>query len=130
MDAQPVDETVTIVFDGECPACRMYFAIQQLQKDGLGVRMIDARADRAVVESYSRRGINLDRDFVVEFRGRSYPGAEGIALLAGLGHRRSLLRKVNAALFGHPALAGLIYPVLRQGRILLMRMRGTSRLAA
>ena len=120
----PAGAQVEIVYDARCPACDLYFRLQRLEACGVPVRFIDARTHPEEVRRYSGRGIDLDRDFVLRVGDAEYAGADAARVLACLGARRSLARRMNFLLFRSRAMAHLIYPVLRGGRRLLLRILG------
>jgi hypothetical protein len=63
---------------------------------------------------------------VVKLRGRFYHGAEAMSILAILGSGDSWFNRLNRALFRHPRIARLLYPVLVRGRLLTLRLLGRS----
>ncbi len=121
---------VEIVFDARCPACELYFRLQRLQDCGLAVRFIDARTHPEEVLRYAHQGIDLDRDFVLRVGGAEYAGADAAHVLASLGARSGLARRINHLLFRSPAVSRLVYPVLRGCRRLLLRLLGRPAIRA
>jgi predicted DCC family thiol-disulfide oxidoreductase YuxK len=115
---------IEIIYDGLCPACDAYFRFQRLSENGISTRLIDARQHPNMVDSFARRGINLDRDFVLRFGEAEYVGGEAMFVLASLGTRNSLGREVNARLFRSRRVTLLLYRVLRVGRYALLFLLG------
>jgi hypothetical protein len=66
---------------------------------------------------------------VVRFQGRLYHGAAAMSMLAILGSDRNLFNRINGALFRHPRLARLLYPVLVRGRWIVLRVLGRRLIA-
>src|ERR1700682_4417759 len=52
-------ETVQIIYDGQCPACDAYFRFQRLKQSGINAQFIDAREHPEIVRAFSDRGIDL-----------------------------------------------------------------------
>jgi predicted DCC family thiol-disulfide oxidoreductase YuxK len=109
-----------IVFDGGCPACKFYFNIQKIKQNGVDVEFVDARSSPELVLKYALLGIDLNDDFVVELDGNIYSGGDAMYVLAGLGHNRTYVRKINAFIFSNSSFANFIYPALRLGRKILL----------
>jgi DCC1-like thiol-disulfide oxidoreductase len=118
------DSEVEIIYDGQCPLCSAYFKFQRLRENGLVPKMVDARDHPEVVADFSSRGVDLNRDFVLRYRKVEYVGGEAMFVLASLGARNNLLRRVNGFLFGSRAFAMTAYPLLRFGRRALLRLLG------
>ena len=101
-----------IIYDGECPFCSRYAAWQRLHAE-YTVELVDARADPVRAQSY---GLDLNEGMIVDLDGRVYHGAEAVSLLSRLSARPGPLR--------HESLARRIYPALRFGRNLTLRLLG------
>jgi hypothetical protein len=78
----------------------------------------------------SRDGIDLDEGMAVYFRERLYVGSEALNVIALLSTPVDLANRVFAALLGRPAVARALYPLLRAGRNLLLRLRRKPQLTA
>jgi len=116
--------SLQIIYDGECPVCDAYFRMHRLKEIGLQVRMTDAREHPELVRDYASRGIDLNRDFVLRLGETEYAGSEAMFVLARLGSRNSLFRRMNAAIFRSRFISKALYPALRQGRLALLHMLG------
>lgn len=121
---------ITIIYDGQCPACQAYFEFQRLEEDGITVNFIDARKDSRLVEQCISDGIDLDRDFVLRIGTETYTGSEAMSVLAAIGDHRKFRRRLNYAIFGSRSGARVLYPLLRVGRYSLLRLLGRKRLRA
>ncbi len=117
-------QSVDIIYDGQCPVCAAYFRLQRLRDNGIAARLIDAREHPDLVASLARRGIDLNRDFVLRVGEADYIGGEAMFVLASLGARHTLARKLAAAAFRSRSVTLLLYRVLRVGRRALLFLLG------
>ena len=111
---------VEIIYDGLCPVCDAYFRFQQLTRNGISARLIDARQHPDMVASFARRGIDLNRDFVLRVGDAEHVGGEAMFVLAALGTTNTIARKINAVVFRSRVVSLLLYRSMRAGRHLLL----------
>ena len=116
--------SVDIIYDGQCPACAAYFRLQRLEESGIAARLIDARGQSELVSQYAARGIDLDRDFVLRVGRAEYVGSDAAMVLAALGAKHNVFRRLNYLLFCSPALAPVLYMLMRGGRRALLLLLG------
>lgn len=119
----------TLVYDGACPFCTRYAALVRLREAVGPVRLVDARSGDPAVVALKRRGTDLDRGMVLLYGGRSYHGADCLSMLAVLGTPVGAFNRINAAVFRSPVAARLLYPLLRAGRGLALRLLGRPGIA-
>jgi predicted DCC family thiol-disulfide oxidoreductase YuxK len=119
-----VQETVQIIYDGQCPACDAYFRFQRLKQSGINVQFIDARQHPEIVRAFSDRGIDLNRDFVLRLGTAEYIGGDAVFVLASLGTKWNFFRKLNAQLFRSRSVSHAVYRVMRIGRRFLLLLLG------
>jgi len=119
-----------LVYDGACPLCTRFATMVRLRAAVGEVELIDARAGGPVIERLRAQGIDLDQGNVFTFGGRDYVGPEAmqaIATLAGLG---GMAGRLVAWMVRSPGRARLLYPLLRGGRNLMLRLKGVPQLGA
>ena len=75
-----------------------------------------------------RTGIDLNQGMVLKLGGQIYHGAECVNMLAMLSTPVGMLNRVNGAVFRSRAASKLLYPVLRRGRSLLLRLLGRTKI--
>ncbi|SIS55452.1 Protein of unknown function, DUF393 [Paracoccus saliphilus] len=107
-----------IYYDGECPFCRAYMRMLNLRRAVGEVELIDARSDDPRVAVLTEAGFDLDEGMAVRHGAQIFHGAEAIRLLAVLSEERGVLRMVLRS----PRRAAIIYPILRAGRRLTLRL--------
>ncbi|SEO12261.1 Protein of unknown function, DUF393 [Paracoccus alcaliphilus] len=109
-----------IFYDGQCPFCSAYTRMLRLRKAVGRVELIDAREADPRVEALKRRGVDLDVGMVVRHGDRLYHGADAVRFLSALTDAPGPL----ARLMRSPRRAAALYPVLRAGRALTLRLLG------
>ena len=125
----PKGEGITIVYDGDCPFCSRYVAMLRL-RDAVGaVRLIDARSGDPVAAEMQAAGFDLNEGMVARIGGRTYHGSDCVHLLAMLSSDNGWLNSINARVFRSPKASAALYPVLRFGRNLTLRLLGRQRIA-
>ena len=117
---------LVIVYDGECPFCSRYVALQRL-RDSVGkVSMVDARDHLPDVAAAKAAGIDINAGMLAIWRGQIHEGADAVRLLAELSHRRSIW----VSIFTSKRWADRLYPVLRLGRSMALKALGRRRLGS
>jgi predicted DCC family thiol-disulfide oxidoreductase YuxK len=119
----------TIVYDGECPFCSRYVALVRLREAIGPVMLQDARNGGPLVDDLRRRGYDLDQGMVLLHAGVIHFGADCMHRLALMSTRSTLFNRIHAAIFRRPRLARFLYPILRAGRNLVLRLLGRNPLA-
>ena len=122
------DDDVTLVYDGQCPVCTIYGRSVDLEAGAGELKRVNAREDAGVVQAITKAGLDLDDGMVVKHRGQFYHGADALHIMALYGSRKGLANRLNRALFGSQSRSRLLYPVLRAGRNLLLRLLGRSKI--
>lgn len=110
-----------IVYDGDCPFCRAYVTMTKITN--AGPTLVNARERPDLVRTLAQSGIDLDSGMAVYYQGRIYTGGEAMHLLALLSRPSGLVEKLASALLRRRRFALLVYPALRLGRNLLLKLR-------
>lgn len=117
----PLDET-SIIYDGHCPFCTAYTNLLRL-RDAIGpVSVIDARTRPDIVAELNSLKLDIDKGMVVQHGNQIYFGGDAVHILSALTTRSGIWNRMVAAIFGRKRLAQLLYPVLRAGRNLTLRL--------
>ncbi len=119
-----------LVYDGECPFCSRYVALVRIRESYGPVELVDARSGHPVVADLSARGYDLDEGMVLIDGDEVYHGEDCIHRLALLSSPSSLFNRFNAAVFRSRRASSVLYPLLRAGRNLTLRLLGRRKLAA
>ena len=116
---------MVVVYDGECPFCSNYVKLMALQRQTGKVELIDARtADPRVAELW-RQGYDLNEGMAAIFGGAVYYGSDAVTLISKIsGERGGVLGRMMSALLRDPQRARLLYPAMKTGRRLTLKMLG------
>jgi predicted DCC family thiol-disulfide oxidoreductase YuxK len=122
-------KSIRITYDGGCPACNLYFMFHRLGEQGVSIEFADAREHPELILEYSRLGVNLNRDFVLDIDGTIYIGSEAMRQLANFGTGPTIWSKLNSVLFRHKVIGKILYCALRLGRYALLFLLGRRQLS-
>lgn len=117
-----------IVYDGECPFCSRFVAWQRLRQSVGPVSLQDARENGALARALWAAGYDLDNGMVLIWNDQIFYGDECVHRLALLSSGSGLFNKMNAWAFRSPGVARLVYPLMRTGRNLTLRLLGRRKL--
>ena len=126
-EASPQPDKNWLMYDGECPFCSRYVELVRI-RDAIGpIRFINARDGDPEVDEIIQAGLDLDEGMVLKLNGQMYHGQDCINALALLSDPRGLFNRFNAWVFRSPKRAAILYPVLRAGRNLVLRLLGRTK---
>ncbi len=131
MDQQSKEE-VWIVYDGDCPICRLVSTSLRIREDVGGLKVLNAREGdgHPLFEEIIDRDLDLDEGMVLVYGGQFYHGADAFNMMAILGSNVGGFNRFNATLFRSPKIAKLCYPTLRAGRNFLLWIKGVRKINA
>lgn len=117
----------TLVFDGECPFCVGYLRVLKLEETFPDLDLVDARSipRHEAAEVAWGSGIDIDEGIVLFHNNDVYHGVDAIHQLANL---RNSMYGVNELLFASRRRSSFLYPILRAGRRLALRILRRGRL--
>ena len=115
-----------LVYDPECPLCDGYCRAARGSEALPGLRLVNAREDTPVMADISQQGLDIDEGMVLKVDGALYYGADAIHALAARG--AGAFNRINRWLFGSRSRARILYPLLRSGRNLLLKMLRRTRI--
>jgi predicted DCC family thiol-disulfide oxidoreductase YuxK len=119
-----------LLYDGECPFCSRYVAHVRLREAVGPVDLIDARRCPDLVRRHAAEGLDINRGMILRLDGETWFGGDVLHRLALLTTSSDIFNKATAALFRRPRLARFLYPALRAGRNLALRLMGRERIAS
>lgn len=118
-----------VVYDGECPFCSAYVKMVRLREAAGAVHLIDARTPHPVVDEVIAAGYDLDEGMALKIGDVIYHGDECVHRLALMSGGSGLFNKFNHWVFASEGRSRALYPFLRAGRNLALRLLGKSKLA-
>ncbi|MEM0991346.1 MAG: DCC1-like thiol-disulfide oxidoreductase family protein [Pseudomonadota bacterium] len=118
--------TPTVVYDDDCPFCRNYVQMLRIREAVGPVTLIDARAGGPVVAALQDAGYDLDEGMVLLMQGQVHHGAEAMTRMALLSSGSTAFNRLNAVIFRHAGMSRVLYPVLRFGRGVTLRLLGRT----
>jgi hypothetical protein len=86
------------------------------------VDLIDARSDTVVVRELLSKRYNLDEGMAALYGGRVYYGADAVNLISLLVDEGVWLAKFLALLLSNPRRARFLYPIMKFGRRMVLRL--------
>lgn len=126
-DASAADEVV-LVYDKDCPLCDAYCRTVRLRESAGTLRIVNARDGGPYVDALTERGLDVDEGMALFAGSELYYGADAIHALALMSSRSGLFNRLNYRVFRSPTLSAWLYPVLRAGRNLLLKLLRRSRI--
>ena len=121
-------DLVEILYDRECPVCDAYCSLADVRPEAGRISLLDARQDGELLRQVTARSLDIDEGMVVKYRGELYYGADAIHILATLSPRNSLFDRASHLLFRSRRRARIVYPVMKAGRNLLLKLLGRTRI--
>lgn len=116
---------MTVVYDGDCPVCTAYSCNITTDRPGT---ILNARQGGKVVDDLTAAGIDLDEGMVVIRDGKYFHGADAVQIMALHSTGGGFLDRLNHVVFRSRARSRALYPFLRFGRNILLRVRGKTRI--
>lgn len=122
------NETLILVYDRECPACRNYAQVVRIRESVGELKLIDARSDAEAVQELTAAGFDLDEGMALIVGERTYYGADTVHMLAILGSNHGFLNRINYIIFRSQTLSKILYPAMKAGRKLLLKLLGKTKI--
>ncbi len=122
------EQATLIIYDGECPFCNSFVRMTRLRSSLGEIQLIDARQGGEVVNAIQIAKLDLDQGMVLVYQGYLYHGAECLHMIALLSSTSIIFNRIFARLFRSRAFCRLSYPLMRSGRNLILKIKGSSKL--
>lgn len=117
-----------IIYDGDCPFCSSYVGLLRLRETFGEVELINARECQELVEELARHNMNLDEGMILVLNGEYFHGSECIHRLALMATASNTFNKINKLIFERKRLTAVLYPILRAGRNLSLKILGVKKI--
>ncbi len=118
------DTGLSVLYDGQCPFCARYATMIRLREAVGAVSLVDARTRPDCVAEMRARGLEINETMLVQYEGTAYVGGDAIHMIALLSAPSGLWNRLWAEVMKRRRLARLLYPALRMGRNLSLRLMG------
>jgi predicted DCC family thiol-disulfide oxidoreductase YuxK len=120
---------LVVVYDGECPFCTAYVRLLRLKESVGPVTLVDARQRPDVTADMTARGLDINQGMLAIYGSQIHAGDAAMTLLSLLSTRSGTMNRAMARLFANPGRSRLLYPALRTGRGLALRLLGRKPIA-
>jgi predicted DCC family thiol-disulfide oxidoreductase YuxK len=123
-------ENNSLIYDGDCPFCSRYAQLARI-REALGpLRLINAREHPDLVRQLAEKGYDLDKGMVLQTGEKIYFGDECLNALALMSTRSGVFNTLTGAVFRSKKVSRWVYPVLRCGRNVILRILGRKKINA
>ncbi len=113
---------IFLVYDKECPACNYYCNLVRIRESVGNLILVDARHPGSLMEEITAAEVDIDQGMVLIVGNRMYYGVDAIHALSIMGTRSGVFNRVTYWCFKSKAVSGILYPILRAGRNLLLKI--------
>ncbi len=121
-------EEVLLVYDKQCPVCHGYCQLVQIRDGGANLRLVDARESSEVMDEITAKGLDIDQGMVLKKGGQVFYGADAIHELALMSRQSNAFSRLNHWTFKSKRVSGVIYPILRGCRNLILKALRKSKI--
>ncbi|KKO47291.1 hypothetical protein WG68_01200 [Arsukibacterium ikkense] len=113
---------IRLIYDGECPLCRNFSQAVRIRQSLGQLQLVNARNRPDIRQMLQQRELDIDKGMVLQLGASWYHGAAALQMLAMISSRSGVFNRLNYWLFKSPGRARLLYPLLRAGRNVLLRL--------
>lgn len=123
-------EGVWFVYDGECPICERAAEALVIRQSLGKLHLVDARttSPHPLLNAINDRRLDLDEGMVIYHDGAFHHGKTALRFMSVYGAPNGLFNHINRLLFRSKGIANTLYPVMRAGRNILLKLRGKSKI--
>lgn len=115
-------EEILLVYDKECPACNNYCQVVRIRQSVGSLKIVNAREDTEIMREITSAGLDIDDGMVLKMGDQLYYGSDAIHALALISSRSGIVNRLNYWVFKSRTLSSIIYPMLRAGRSVLLKL--------
>lgn len=125
---QNEQKNVTLVYDKKCPLCHSFCRMSRLRESVGNLQLVDARESSAVMDEITALGWDIDQGMVLKVEDELYYGSDAIHALAMMSSRSGIFNRLSYWTFKSKRLSKILYPILKSGRNLLLKILGRSKI--
>ena len=119
---------VILVYDKQCPVCDAYCRMVRIGESAGTLRLVNARDASAIVDQITANGLDIDEGMVLKVGNTLYYGADAIHVLSLMSSRLGVFNRLTYRMFRSKSLSGILYPLFRFLRNLLLKLLRKSRI--
>lgn len=119
---------IYVIYDGECPFCSAYVRFVRLREAAGKVYLLNAREPHPVVREVQDKGFDLDEGMALKIGDAIYHGPDVMNRLALMSGGSGLFNRLHLWIFSNPKRAKTLYPALRAGRNLALKLLGRRKI--
>lgn len=123
-----MSDDLVIIYDGDCPFCSSYVKLLRLKSRFKSISIINARDGGGYVEDALNIGLNLDDGMAIKYQDAWIHGDECIHFLAIAAERENVPNIILSWLFASKSRSRALYPFLRWGRNITLKILGRKKL--
>lgn len=120
----PNSEQIEIVYDDQCPVCRLYCKDLSPDQPDADFTLTDARKASTIMDRVNARGLDIDQGMVVTVGDEFYYGSDAMYQIARRSRRTGWTGLMNRIFFSTPRRAAVFYPLGKAARNFILRLRG------
>ena len=124
-----IDESeAALIYDGDCPFCRNYIHMLRLKEAVGHVVLINARDGGKYVDAAIAKGLDLNEGMALFYDNTWYHGSDCMHALSLMTTPSGFFNRTAARIFRNPQRAGRLYPILRFGRNITLKILGVRQI--
>jgi predicted DCC family thiol-disulfide oxidoreductase YuxK len=125
MSAKSINkEDVWLVYDGECPVCKIYCKYIRIREVVGTLHLVDARHPGELMDEITCMGLDIDQGMVLKFRDAIYYGPDAIHMLTLLSSPSGIFNRINYYVFSTKVGSKIFYPIGKAFRTLILKLFG------
>ena len=126
----PENDSVLIVYDGECIYCENFVKMSNLQANLGDVLLINARDElpQKVIDTLQKLSVKLDDGMLVLVGDAVFYGPDAISFLSFYSDKRSIIKRIFYLIFKSKKINHILYPIMKLGRRVTLLLRGRKKL--
>jgi len=119
--------SLKILYDGECPFCKNFVRFMRFRENvSDDILLIDVRQNQKEKGRYIKAGYDFNEGMIVDWGGDIYYADQAVYILGILSSNDTFWSKLNRLVFKSQKRAKFLYPILKCGRRVALKILGRS----
>lgn len=115
-------DSAVIAYDGECPMCTNYARLVRLRATIPSVVLYNLRDLPPTERAAITNDYDLDEGMLFIWSGQVFHGSNAVNQIALLSSTSGAFNTANRIIFKHRLFTKAVYPILRFGRLMLLKL--------